>query len=121
MRQEFSVCRVYKKSKCLRAFDRRPPPAVVIGDPVIRAHQQTHHDHEEATTLMYNQIQNPQLTGDRTSSLKSSSSGDQGLLHHDHIGRSSNNNVAPMESIGEPFWDLDQLDLFCGSGIRLDK
>nr|UBT01679.1 NAC transcription factor 75 [Litchi chinensis] len=118
MRQEFSVCRVYKKSKCLRAFDRRPPPAMVIGDPIIRTHQQAHHGHEEATTLMYNQIQNPQLMGDRTSSLESSSSGDQGLLHHDDMGGSSNNNMAPMESAGEPFWDLDQLDLFCDSGIR---
>ncbi|KAK7284838.1 hypothetical protein RJT34_19591 [Clitoria ternatea] len=26
LRQEFSLCRVYKKSKCLRAFDRRPAP-----------------------------------------------------------------------------------------------
>ncbi|KAJ4705307.1 NAC domain containing protein [Melia azedarach] len=29
-RSEFSVCRVYKKSKCLRAFDRRPPLGVII-------------------------------------------------------------------------------------------
>ncbi|XAR69779.1 hypothetical protein NMG60_11001498 [Bertholletia excelsa] len=28
LRQEFSLCRVYLKSKCLRAFDRRPPAVV---------------------------------------------------------------------------------------------
>lgn len=35
LRQEYSLCRVYKQSKCLRAFDRRPSAPV---DPV--AHQQ---------------------------------------------------------------------------------
>ncbi|XVF55767.1 hypothetical protein PTKIN_Ptkin06aG0063700 [Pterospermum kingtungense] len=36
LRDEFSLCRVYKKLKCLRSFDRRPPPAagVEIHEPV---------------------------------------------------------------------------------------
>ncbi|MFQ6623174.1 hypothetical protein Gotur_002198 [Gossypium turneri] len=33
LRQEFSLCRVYKKSKCLRSFDRRPPGILKIGEP----------------------------------------------------------------------------------------
>ncbi|KAK8649399.1 hypothetical protein V6N13_130128 [Hibiscus sabdariffa] len=33
LRQEFSLCRVYKKSKFVRSFDRRPPPGILkIGD-----------------------------------------------------------------------------------------
>ncbi|KAI9153946.1 hypothetical protein LWI28_018883 [Acer negundo] len=118
MRQEFSLCRVYKKSKCLQAFDRRPPPEVVIGEPSIIRAQQAEHHHEEATTLISHQIhQNPQYMVDRTSSLDSSSSGD----HHlggltSQIGESSNN-MASMDAStdGEPFWDLDQLDWSFGS------
>ncbi|TQD87063.1 hypothetical protein C1H46_027391 [Malus baccata] len=33
LRQEFSLCRVYKKSKCLRAFDRRPPGIEITRNP----------------------------------------------------------------------------------------
>lgn len=29
LRQDFSLCRVYKKSKCLRSFDRRPLPGIL--------------------------------------------------------------------------------------------
>ncbi|KAB1222492.1 NAC domain-containing protein 90 [Morella rubra] len=42
LRHEVSLCRLYKKSKCLRAFDRRPS-GVVIGDPAV---QQVHHVEE---------------------------------------------------------------------------
>ncbi|KAJ7971623.1 NAC domain containing protein [Quillaja saponaria] len=41
-RQEFSLCRVFKKSKCLRTFDRRPLPrekAGYIGSTDQQAHQ----------------------------------------------------------------------------------
>ncbi|KAE8690305.1 NAC domain-containing protein 90 [Hibiscus syriacus] len=35
LRQEFSLCRIYKKSKCLRSFDRRPPPGILkIGESI---------------------------------------------------------------------------------------
>ncbi|KAH7554107.1 hypothetical protein ACOSP7_028887 [Xanthoceras sorbifolium] len=112
MRQEFSLCRVYKKSKCLRAFDRRPPAGVVIGEPIVRTQQAHHHGHEEATTITdHRMIEDPQYMVDRTSSLESSSSGDQGMPSQ--IGESSNN-MASMNSTDEPLWDLDQLDCFCG-------
>ncbi|KAK8506973.1 hypothetical protein V6N13_024985 [Hibiscus sabdariffa] len=39
LRQEFSLCRIYKKSKCLRSFDRRPPPGILkIEEPILRLH-----------------------------------------------------------------------------------
>ncbi|KAA3465085.1 NAC domain-containing protein 90-like [Gossypium australe] len=36
LRQEFSLCRVYKKSKCLRSFDRRPPGILKMGESIPR-------------------------------------------------------------------------------------
>lgn len=33
LRQEYSLCRVYKQSKCLRAFDRRPTAPVDLVAP----------------------------------------------------------------------------------------
>ncbi|XP_062112710.1 NAC domain-containing protein 90-like [Humulus lupulus] len=46
LRQEFSLCRVYKKTKCLRAFDRRPTREEIITISPIIAHP--HHHHHEA-------------------------------------------------------------------------
>ncbi|PON78040.1 NAC domain containing protein [Parasponia andersonii] len=63
LRQEFSLCRVYKKTKCLRAFDRRPTrDEIITFNPTIHDHhdnyQQAHdghdhhqyHQHEASTT-----------------------------------------------------------------------
>ncbi|KAK8490499.1 hypothetical protein V6N12_053009 [Hibiscus sabdariffa] len=39
LRQEFSLCRICKKSKCLRSFDRRPPPGILkIEEPILGLH-----------------------------------------------------------------------------------
>ncbi|CAA3021256.1 NAC domain-containing 90-like [Olea europaea subsp. europaea] len=42
LREEFSLCRVYRKTKSVRAFDRRPPPPdeVVEGHQLVAAHHQ---------------------------------------------------------------------------------
>ncbi|GMI84780.1 hypothetical protein HRI_002147300 [Hibiscus trionum] len=49
LRQEFSLCRVYKKSKCLRSYDRRPlPDAVHIGG---RVPQHVEHGSELTESL----------------------------------------------------------------------
>ncbi|KAF2289698.1 hypothetical protein GH714_038019 [Hevea brasiliensis] len=56
LRQEFTLCRVYKNSKCRRAFDRRPI-GVLMGEPSVQLVSS-----EEART---NQ-QNPQLMVDRS-------------------------------------------------------
>ncbi|KAF5747788.1 NAC domain containing protein 90 [Tripterygium wilfordii] len=66
LRQEFSLCRIYKKSKSLRAFDRRP---LATNRPAImQAHMGNSDD--QATTA------SPLLMQERTTSLDSSSSGD---------------------------------------------
>ncbi|KAG7958274.1 hypothetical protein I3843_10G012300 [Carya illinoinensis] len=65
LQQDFSLCRVYQKSKCLRAFDRRPS-GVVIGERPATA-QQVHHDHRGLNRSNTDRIR---------SSPESSSSGD---------------------------------------------
>ncbi|KAG5553298.1 hypothetical protein RHGRI_011233 [Rhododendron griersonianum] len=52
LRQEFSLCRVYKNSKCLRAFDRRPSAAAaaaLAGGLLVQ-----NQAHDEATTSNQN-------------------------------------------------------------------
>ncbi|KAK9985870.1 hypothetical protein SO802_030821 [Lithocarpus litseifolius] len=98
LRQEFSLCRVYKKSKCLRAFDRRPP-AVIVSEPAAQQVPQS----DEATPSRLN----PSLT-ERISSPDSSSSGDQGQLSQP--GESTGN----MAVDNETFWDFEQLNWFQG-------
>ena len=48
LREEFSLCRVYKKSKCLRAFDRRPVGVeVMIGEPKPNYEDQQAQDNDD--------------------------------------------------------------------------
>ena len=66
LREEFSLCRVYIKSKCLRAFDRRPSASTMIGtgDEMVnhyvqyqRSGQETKRlaDHDQPTTTLLDQ------------------------------------------------------------------
>ncbi|KAJ4705310.1 NAC domain-containing protein [Melia azedarach] len=102
VRSEFSLCRVYKKSKCLRAFDRRPPPpGVIISEPLTQRvihHDDDHlRDHQVATS--FDQDQTIQMAGvERTTSPESRSN-------------------MVMSSNSEAWWDWEQLDLFCQSSI----
>ncbi|KDP37343.1 hypothetical protein JCGZ_06797 [Jatropha curcas] len=92
LRHEFSLCRVYKKAKCLRSFDRRPVgmetrQLMVHGDEVARP--STHPKRKR-------------------SSAESSSLGGHGYPSQE-TGQQSNNNI-PMAVIhNEPLWDWDQL------------
>ncbi|XP_022842757.1 NAC domain-containing protein 90-like [Olea europaea var. sylvestris] len=47
--EEFTLCRVYKQSKCIRSFDRRPSQAAEGGQPVM--HHQHDHNNEGTTTV----------------------------------------------------------------------
>ncbi|KAF2307656.1 hypothetical protein GH714_030620 [Hevea brasiliensis] len=89
VRKEFSLCRVYKKSKCRRAFDRRPI-GVEIRQPSIGQV-----DGEEART----NHQNPQLMVDRRSSLEGSYPQELGLPSE----------VAALVTDDEPLWDWEHL------------
>lgn len=114
-RQDFSLCRVYKKSKFLRAFDRRPPLTLpplrlraVIGE--SRGQQVEDHRGDEATNSHHHQTSSPICMVERTNSLDSSSS-------VDHHGQTSQNDKSNSMAVGSDSvqlsWDLDQWDLLC--------
>ncbi|KAI4300510.1 hypothetical protein L6164_033880 [Bauhinia variegata] len=95
--QEFSLCRVYKKSKCVRAFDRRPPPR----KDYPRGSGSTTH-REGSTSYPNNNNEDAQ----RASSSESLSSGEHGQPSH--------SSQIDIER-NEPLLDWDHLDWFLGS------
>ena len=113
LRQEFSLCRVYKKTKCLRAFDRRPTGVEIITSdiniPTINFdHQQAiinhdqggenhhhHHDHNQyreveasmlSTTHDHQPRASPLAAVERTSSQDGSTSTSSPGDHRDGRG-----------------------------------
>lgn len=105
LRQEFSLCRIYKKSKCLRAFDRRPS-GVVIGDQPA-ARQQVHRGDMASTSGHPNRS-----LVERASSPESSSSGDHQGHPSQPAGESENMEMAVDPN--DPLWPLEQWNWFPG-------
>ncbi|KAI8013255.1 NAC domain-containing protein 90 [Camellia lanceoleosa] len=109
LRQEFSLCRVYIKSKCMRAFDRRPS-AAATSDAVVVA--QVHHgggDHEATTSSNHHNS----LGIERTTSTESSSGGGGGgggdRTNSSQTSTSDHNwDVGGVDN--EALWDWEQLD-----------
>ncbi|XP_037492117.1 NAC domain-containing protein 90-like [Jatropha curcas] len=101
LRHEFSLCRVYKKSKSLRAFDRRPLGVEMLRDQTGAA---AHGD--EATTS----CQNLKMEKMEIANSPDESSSSQGTNNNipDQIGERSN--IMPMVTDTQPFWDWDPLD-----------
>ncbi|XP_028795557.1 NAC domain-containing protein 90-like isoform X2 [Neltuma alba] len=101
LRQEYSLCRVYKKSKCLRAFDRRPPPM-----------REMDANEGSSSATFHQQVQNP-ASGSSSrpigtaSSPESSSSGDHGQASH-----SGEATTGQMDLEDEPLLDWEQIDWF---------
>ncbi|KAJ7971622.1 putative NAC domain-containing protein [Quillaja saponaria] len=107
VRQELSLCQVYKKSKCLRAFDRRPPPreeAGYIGSTDQQAYQRvggstsTYHHYPPMVEIIATV---PGL------SESSTSSANQG--HPSHHSTTGEGNTIDVYN-NEPMLDLQQLD-----------
>lgn len=116
MRQKFSLCRIYKKSKTLRSFDRRPPPC----EPrMVQFAVST----QAATIEPPNFPNEPNLTSTTAPLITTISSPDSSSLR-DRVDKSSQtttgetninnevNIVVPMEAAYEPMWDWEQLNLF---------
>ncbi|PQQ20156.1 NAC domain-containing protein 90 [Prunus yedoensis var. nudiflora] len=114
LRHEFSLCRVYKKSKCLRAFDRRPLGVEIMSNPSLNlnqtaaAHEGAGHQDQGSTS----HSSNPLMGSDQrrnSSSPESSSSGD----HHGPQPPSQpagETGTLPMViDNNEALWDLEQL------------
>ncbi|KAL6337473.1 hypothetical protein AAG906_036787 [Vitis piasezkii] len=99
LRQEFSLCRVYMKTKCLRAFDRRPSGALGREAASGRARGD-----EAAATSRH---QNPQMVERTSSPESSSSSGDH--ANPSQTGESSN---WEMSADNPPLWEWEQLNWF---------
>ncbi|CAK9159844.1 unnamed protein product [Ilex paraguariensis] len=98
IKQEFSLCRIYLKSKSLRAFDRRPS-RVTRGEAIVH---QPHCDNEATTSLLQNQPMR-----ERTSSPDSSSSGD-----HANPSQNIEKESWDVPADNDPFWDLEQFNWF---------
>ncbi|MFQ6641425.1 hypothetical protein Gotur_016320 [Gossypium turneri] len=104
LRHEFSLCRVYKKSKCLRSFDRRPPAG---GVQIIKPNAAAHQGEATAGEAASGYHKSHQMAG----SPESSSSEDHG--NPSQTG-ASNDSSATVFNYDELFWNLDG---FWGSQI----
>ncbi|KAM1523949.1 hypothetical protein ACFXTH_008460 [Malus domestica] len=107
LRQEFSLCRVYKKSKCLRAFDRRPPGIEITRNPNLNiqaAPAQTADHLDQGLTTSY---RNPQNMEGRTNSSSPESSSSGG--HGSQSSQPEQSGTLPMAVDNEAIWDLDQM------------
>ncbi|XVE96372.1 hypothetical protein REPUB_Repub02eG0215400 [Reevesia pubescens] len=102
LRNKFSLCRVFKKSKCFRSSDRRPPAGVQIREPAA-------HHQGQAATVGAASSQFPQMAAERSmrSPEISSSSGDLGINQFQTGDQSSNSSSAMVFDYDEPFCDLD--------------
>ncbi|KAI3667493.1 hypothetical protein L6452_42556 [Arctium lappa] len=88
--QEFSLCRLYVKSNCLRAFDRRPPSAAIIESRPIQ--QALQNDNHATTSSHFNR---PSIL------VRKRSSSDR---KHNSIGDQS----PTMETVNQPSWDCKE-------------
>ncbi|XP_057967874.1 NAC domain-containing protein 90-like [Malania oleifera] len=123
LRHEFSLCRLYKKSKTLRAFDRRPAGFVAAAGEAaaatVPAHQQAHNNEGEsdhqlaaAAASQPSTSSSPPSTAaaapDRASSPESSPS----------VGDLDNPPPFPihadleMDVDNQPLWDWEQFNWF---------
>ncbi|XP_057534909.1 NAC domain-containing protein 90-like [Amaranthus tricolor] len=123
---DFTVCRVYIKSKCLRAFDRRPAaPPINRSQPLITLH---HHDDHQPSSSNHHHHQDDQTDPQARaqivrciSSESSSSSGDNQAANNNnniiinnpseyHYNNNDNNNNNMNMDIDEQqttVWDCD--------------
>ncbi|WCJ34267.1 NAC domain containing protein 90 [Euphorbia peplus] len=102
LRHEFSLCRVYIKSKTLRAYDRRPLGKVTM--------QPAAADHDEAAPSDLHHLTSSSEQGAPNSIISSSPDGHLAL---GEAYTTQENSALPMSIDSEPFWDRwDQLDFY---------
>ncbi|KAG4916484.1 hypothetical protein JHK82_054134 [Glycine max] len=108
LRKEFNLCRVYKKSKCLTAFDRRPPPR---RDTESYSGAQNVEEQQKGSTS-YDDYHHKMVERSATCSpAESSSSGDhdQPPLHGEEATQMD------VDNNDDPFLDWEKVDMFLGS------
>ncbi|GKV38897.1 hypothetical protein SLEP1_g46751 [Rubroshorea leprosula] len=100
LRHEFSLCRIYKKSKNLRSFDRRPPPALMPGQPGAAQLQLG------LPAVAGSSLQNPLKEDQKmTCSPESSSSGEHGNIPSQSAGKTGGSRMIGDD---EYFLDIDE-------------
>ncbi|XP_008462671.2 NAC domain-containing protein 90-like [Cucumis melo] len=117
LRQEFSLCRIYKKSKTFRSFDRRPRPHEPRTMVQFALSTQAATTEPSSFTNEPNPVTSTAPLTATISSLGSSSSGDRVGKSSRTTAETSNVNnevklVVPMEAAYEPMWDWEQLNWF---------
>lgn len=106
---DFTVCRVYIKSKCLRAFDRRPVGPPIIKGPTIIAPKVDLDLPSSSNTKPQNQARQKRII----SSESSSESENQASYDNNNYSQATNNNeqesMMNMEINDQhiPIWELD--------------
>lgn len=113
LRQEFSLCRIYKKSKTLRSFDRRPQPREPEMAQFAAGSAQAATTQPPSFTNEPNPTSIAPLTA-TISSPESSSSGDR-RGDSSRTTADTNNELNPealLEAAYEPMWDWEQLNWF---------
>ncbi|KAL3623429.1 hypothetical protein CASFOL_032245 [Castilleja foliolosa] len=104
MREEISLCRIYKRTKCLRSFDRRPPSEEVAGGGQAEVHRpdQQHdkdNNQEKNPAVMPDQIINSSPSGELiTSNIPSQTLESEKLLE--------------MVTNDEAFWEWEEFNWF---------
>ncbi|KAH7855364.1 hypothetical protein Vadar_024073 [Vaccinium darrowii] len=111
---EFSLCRVYIRSKCLRAFDRRPSSSSATTSVVTvnQAHDHHYVDHDPTTTTCHDhQNDHPMMGRINTASPDQSSSGDHANPNSQTLGTNHDNPNCEMGvDSNEDLWGiLEQL------------
>ncbi|XP_022133167.1 NAC domain-containing protein 90-like [Momordica charantia] len=114
LRQEFSLCRIYKRSKTLRSFDRRPQAqGVETMARSIASNVQVAMTKSLCFTNQPNPTTGADLLTAVISSPNNSSSGDQRDESSRTTAEISNQvDVRIMEAAYEPMWDWEQLNWF---------
>ncbi|XP_038883494.1 NAC domain-containing protein 90-like [Benincasa hispida] len=102
---KLSLCRIYKKSKTVRAFDRRPPLQQMEASIPAELRPTTSQHNDICDQFVDDQkLPNPSLmAAERPSSSESFSSGD-------HNGESANNNLKMEVDNNELVWDWNHLN-----------
>ncbi|GAB4833347.1 hypothetical protein Ancab_031591 [Ancistrocladus abbreviatus] len=107
-RVEFSVCRVYTESKCVRSYDRRPAAAgVVLGSrsPAIQS-PPDHHQHVQSMQRPPIAIMEGTSSGDHSGSDDSSGGGEDDQRPSQSFG--GNDGHFGVEIDNFPLWEWDE-------------
>ncbi|KAH7855821.1 hypothetical protein Vadar_029406 [Vaccinium darrowii] len=114
LREEFSLCRVYLRSKCLRTFDRRPPSSATTS--AVTVNQAHDHHRGDQDPPDHRQINDQQMMGriNTTSPPDQSSSGDHANPNSQTLASDHNNPYCFDMGVdsNEDLWDIwEQLNL----------